>query len=58
MKLEPSVALDEIAVRTAFFQKTSESTGEPDGWQKQGINRNPILRYSWRDRLRRLLGRA
>jgi hypothetical protein len=28
----------------------------PDGSALQGMNRHTILRYSWRDRLRRLLG--
>ena len=26
----------------------------PDDWALQGMNRHAILRYSWRDRLRRL----
>ena len=58
MRSESSFAREEVAVRTAFFRKTAESNAEPDGWQKQGINRRGILRYSWRDQLRRLLGRA
>jgi hypothetical protein len=58
LQAESSVVLEEVAVRTAFFRKTSETPAEPDGWQKQGINRNAILRYSWCDRLRHLLVRA
>ena len=52
---ESSVVLEEVAVRTAFFRKIGERDDGPDGWQHQGMNRRPILRYSWRDRLRRLL---
>ena len=53
--LEPSMVLEEVAVRTAFFRKVRESDFGLDGWQNQGMNRRSILRYSWRDRLRRLL---
>ncbi len=51
---EPSLVLDEVALRTAFFRKTGESNLGPDGWQHQRMNRHTLLRYSWRDRLRRL----
>jgi hypothetical protein len=54
---EKAVALEEIVVRTAFFRKTQEGQAGPDGWERQGMNRRPVLRYSWRDRLRRVLGR-
>jgi len=53
--LESSVVLEEVAVRTAFFRKIREQDIGPDGWQHQGMNSRTILRYSWRDRLRRLL---
>ena len=52
---ESSVVLEEVAVRTAFFRKISEYNFGPDGWQHQGMNRRILLRYSWRDRLRRLV---
>ena len=55
MRMESSMVLEEVAVRTAFFRKIRERDFGPDGWQHQGINRRGILRYSWRDRLRRLL---
>lgn len=55
MRRETCLVLEEVAVRTAFFRKTHEPKWGPDGWQHQGINRHGILRYSWRDRLRRLL---
>jgi precorrin-6B methylase 2 len=55
MRMESSLVLDEVAVRTAFFRKIRESDLGPDGWQHQAMNRRGILRYSWRDRLRRLL---
>jgi len=55
LRLEPSLVLEEVAVRTAFFRKTRECDLGPDGWQHQGMNRRKILRYSWRDRLRHLI---
>jgi Methyltransferase domain len=55
MRMEPSIVLEEVAVRTAFFRKIRECDLGPDGWQHQGMNRRALLRYSWRDRLRRLL---
>lgn len=57
LKREPSVALEEVAVRTAFFRRIRVVESGPDGWALQGINRHTILRYSWRDRLRHLLGK-
>lgn len=57
LRREPSLVLEEIAVRTAFFRKVDQPDWGIDGWQHQGINRSTILRYSWRDRLRRLLQR-
>ena len=54
---ESSVALEEVIVRTAFFRRVSAPEHSPDGWLQQAMNRHTILRYSWRDRLRRLLGR-
>jgi hypothetical protein len=55
LRRESSVALEEVAVRTAIFRKLGEGDLEPDGWQRQGLNGRSVLRYSWRDRLRRLL---
>src|ERR1700678_1508149 len=55
MRRESSMVLEEVAVRTAFFRKIGERDFGPDGWQHQGMNRREILRYSWRDRLRRLV---
>ena len=55
MRRESSMVLEEVAVRTAFFRKIGDSDFGPDGWQHQGMNRRQILRYSWRDRLRRLI---
>ncbi len=53
-----SVVLEEVVVRTAFFRRVSVPEHGPDGWSLQGMNRHTILRYSWRDRLRRLLGKS
>lgn len=57
LRMEKALVLEEVAVRTAFFRKTQEIQPEPDGWQQQRMNRRPVLRYSWRDQLRRVLGR-
>ena len=55
LKKESSVVLEEVVVRTAFFRRVGAVEGGPDGWELQGINRHTVLRYSWRDRIRRLL---
>lgn len=57
LKRESSVTLEEVVVRTAFFRRIKVVEFGPDGWALQGINRYTILRYSWRDRLRQLLGK-
>ena len=58
LERESSVVLEEVVVRTAFFRKARVPEHGPDGWALQGINRHTIWRYSWRDRLRRLLGKG
>jgi precorrin-6B methylase 2 len=58
LREEPSFVLEEIAVRTAFFRRIRAHGAGPDGWSSQGMNRRLVLRYSWRDRLRGLLGRG
>jgi len=58
LKKESSVVLDEVTVRTAFFRRVGVAEHSADGWVLQGMNRHTILRYSWRDRLRRLLGKS
>lgn len=57
LQKEPCVALEDVKVRTAFFRKISAAKPELDGWASQGMNRHTILRYSWRDRVRRLVKR-
>lgn len=52
---EPGLTLEEVAVRTAFFRVKAAPPCGPDGWERQGINGSLVLRYSWRDRLRRFL---
>ena len=52
------MVLEEVAVRTAFFRRESAAEHGPDGWTLQGMNRHTILRYAWRDRLRRMLGKS
>ena len=54
LRMEPAVALEEVTIRTAFFRKISECERGPDGWERQRLNRHSIMRYSWRNRLRRL----
>jgi precorrin-6B methylase 2 len=58
LRKESSVVLEEVVVRTAFFRRVGAVEHGPDGWALQGINRHTILRYSWRDRLRRLFSRT
>ena len=58
LKRESSVELEEVAVRTAFFRRVGTAQNGADGWTLQGMNRHTILRYSWRDRVRQLLGRS
>ncbi len=58
LQAEPGIILDEIVVHTAFFRRVEAAQHGPDGWQFQKMNRHTVLRYSWRDRLRRLLGRS
>jgi precorrin-6B methylase 2 len=53
-----SAVLEEVVVRTAFFRRLSVGEHGPDGWALQGMNRHTIWRYSWRDRLRRVLGKS
>jgi precorrin-6B methylase 2 len=53
LRMESIVTLEEVTVRTAFFRKISEDQPGPDCWQLQHMNRRNILRYSWRNRLRR-----
>lgn len=57
LRKESCVALEEVAIRTAFFRKVRAFEHAPDSWALQRMNRRAILRYSWRARLRRLLGR-
>jgi precorrin-6B methylase 2 len=57
LRKESPVVLEEVVMRTAFFRRVGWVEGGPDGWELQGINRHTVLHYSWRDRLRRLLGR-
>jgi len=57
LRQERGVVLEEVIVRTAFFRRVSAVQHHPDGWPLQGMNRRTIWKYSWRDRLRRMLGR-
>ncbi len=49
----------EVVGRTALFRRTAVPAHEPlgDGWWLQGYNRRPLLRYTWKERLRSRLPR-
>ena len=49
--------LDEVVQTTAFFTRTSAPTFDPfgDGWQGQKYNARPLLRYTWREEIKKLL---
>jgi len=49
---------EEVILRTAFFRRIGVEKDGPDGWTSQPMNRHTILRYSWRDRLRKLMERG
>jgi hypothetical protein len=55
LKAEKFVKLDAVVVRTALFRKVAASDLGPDNWMDQTMNRRGILRYSWRDVLRRAM---
>jgi hypothetical protein len=46
LKRESSVALEDVAVRTAFFRRGHAREHSPDAWMQQGINRHTLLRYA------------
>ena len=46
LERESAVVLEEVAVRTAFFRRVGVMGYGPDGWERQGMNRRTILRYS------------
>lgn len=49
--------LNEVIGTTAFFTRTSAPTFDPlgDGWWQQKYNARPLLRYTWRDDIKKLL---
>jgi hypothetical protein len=49
--------LEETVQTTAFFTRTSAPTFDPlgDGWWRQNYNANPLLRYTWREKLKSIL---
>jgi Methyltransferase domain len=49
--------LDDVVQTTAFFTRTGAPAFDPlgDGWSGQGYNRNPLLRYTWKSRVKSLL---
>lgn len=57
LKRDPEVMFEEVVVRTAFFWRVCVLDYGPDGWEFQPMNRRTVLRYSWRDQIRKLLRR-
>ena len=57
LRLDAMFKLDDIVQTTAFFTRTSAPTFDPfgDGWWEQNYNARPLLRYTWRERIRTLL---
>ena len=49
--------LEQTVQTTAFFRRTSAPTFDPlgDGWWLQNYNARPLLRYTWRERIKALL---
>jgi len=49
--------LDEVVRSTAFFTRTGAPTFNPTegSWREQNYNSNPLLRYTWKGRLKRCL---
>lgn len=60
LKADEMFRLVEVVERTAFFERTAAPLFDPlaDGWQRQGYNRTPLLRYTWRERLREVVPEA
>ncbi len=46
--------VETVLSRTAFLRRTDAPTfsGDADGWEGQGYNAHPLLRFTWRERLR------
>jgi hypothetical protein len=58
LKSSREIDFEEVVGRTAFFRRAENrgnGSNNPDGWWLQEINRRLVWRYSWRDRLRRML---
>lgn len=49
--------LDNIVQTTAFFTRTDAPAFDPlgDGWWRQNYNAKPLLRYTWKDRIKTFL---
>ena len=49
--------LETVAERTAFFRRTDAPTFPPeaDGWERQAYNSRELLRFTWREQLKRRL---
>jgi len=49
--------LETVVHRTAFLRRSGAAVfpNDADGWERQRFNRSELWRYTWRDRLRRLV---
>ena len=49
--------LEAVVHRTAFLRRTQAPTFPPDadGWERQAYNSSTLLRFTWREKLRRAL---
>jgi predicted O-methyltransferase YrrM len=52
--------LEEAVQTTAFFTRTNAPTFDPlgDGWWQQNYNAVPLLRYTWKERIKSILPRS
>ena len=57
LRRDAMFVLDEVVRTTAFFTRTSAPTFDQfgDGWWQQKYNARPLLRYTWREEIKKLL---
>jgi hypothetical protein len=54
LRQDAMFGLDETVQTTAFFTRTKAPTFDPfgDGWWQQNYNARPLLRYTWKEKLK------
>lgn len=57
LKRDAMFALEQTVQTTAFFMRTDAPTFDPldDGWWTQNYNASPLLRYTWREKIKAVL---